>query len=126
MPSALFRRHRAGQRPHSLQTPAIAGFCGAFFVDPTQAFQCAPQATHPRLWREMSEPAISVGGPDGGGSNLPQLLIEIPAPASIVVGIALAFLFVCQAIRIVLPVLSDKAAQRLALVRGHRTTHKRK
>ena len=64
--------------------------------------------------------------PDGGGSHLPQLLIEIPAPASYVVGIALAFLIVCRAIQIVLPLLSDKAARRLALVRGHRITHKRK
>ncbi|MBC7631627.1 hypothetical protein [Aeromicrobium sp.] len=106
-----------------------ASFCWLFLCllhGTNSGASASPKATHPRLWREMSEPAISVGGPDGGGSHLPQLLIEIPATAGYAIGFALAIYIVCRAILIVLPMLSDKAARRLALVRGHRITHKRK
>lgn len=78
------------------------------------------------LGRRWGEPASSVGGPDGGGIQLPQLLIEIPAPAGYAIGFALALYIAARAILIALPILSDKAARRLALMRGHRITRKRK
>lgn len=53
-----------------------------------------------------------------------QLSIEIPAPAAYAIGCALAMLFVAIAIRQAWPVLSDKAARRVARMRRAKAARK--
>lgn len=57
---------------------------------------------------------------------MPQLLIEIPAPAGWAIGFALAIYIVARAIRLVWPILSSRAAVRVALIRGSWTAPKRR
>jgi hypothetical protein len=57
---------------------------------------------------------------------MPQLVIEIPAPAGLTIGLAVAMYIVARAFRLVWPIVNEKAARRLATIRGSRSAHKRK
>lgn len=54
-----------------------------------------------------------------------QLSIEIPAPAAYAVGFAIAMLFLAIAIRHVWPILSDKAARRVARMQRAKALRKK-
>jgi len=57
---------------------------------------------------------------------MPQLVIEIPAPAGLTIGFTLAVYIAARAFRVVWPIVNEKAARRLATIRGSRTARKRK
>lgn len=52
--------------------------------------------------------------------DMPQLLIDIPAPAGFLVGTAVTIYVIALAIRVAWPVLNDKAARRVERIRRYR------